>query len=178
MKNKEYVGLVLGTTMFDDSFTLTIANTRFVVLSTVLKSTFGGLLSSQLIKDNSEFRNNKVRSREDIKWRVKALMELFGKIDDDQELGGVVLTRILNESKDSEDVNDQIKGFLLSKKCSAVIEEELDLFESLCEEHNDKAIIDTIFTFLIPLQKLLKNKNSISKRLASLIWRFISFIKR
>jgi hypothetical protein len=176
MKNNKYVGLVLGTTMTDDSFTLTIADTSFVVLSTVLKTTLGGPLSSQLRKDSGESKDSRVKSKEDIKWRVKVLMELFGKIGGDQELAGVVLTRILNESKDLEDINDQMKEFLLSTKCLAIIGEELDLFEYLCEEHNDKVIINTLFTFLIPLYKFLKNENCTSKRLASFIWRYTLFI--
>lgn len=174
IKQGKYVGLVLGTTLQENSFSLTIDNIHFVVLSTVLKSTFGGVLSSQLKKDYSELENGRVRRKEKVRLRVKILIKLFEKIKGNNELGGVVLRRVLGESRNLGGNKKQLRKFFASRKATEIIEEELDEFELLCEEKNDRPSIDTLFTFLVPLQKLLKNENNTSKRLSSLIWRYFS----
>eukprot|EP00826_Nyctotherus_ovalis_P063488 TRINITY_DN9312_c0_g3_i1.p1 TRINITY_DN9312_c0_g3~~TRINITY_DN9312_c0_g3_i1.p1 ORF type:complete len:141 (+),score=27.10 TRINITY_DN9312_c0_g3_i1:536-958(+) len=121
LRQGKYVGLVLGTTSQADSFSVTIDNIHFIVLSTVLKSTFGGVLSSQLKQDYNELESEKMRCKEKARLRVKILMKLFGKIKGNNELGGVVLRRILSESNHLGNHKGQVKKLFASRKAIEII---------------------------------------------------------
>lgn len=174
MKRGRYIGIILGATTAQHCYTLKIGGITFVVISTAIRSRLNDGLGSQFKKDTSKLERN-IEPQERVKWRIKILMEAFRKTDKviHQGVAEIILKKIVEESNQLDHIDNDIKRFILSDSSLEIIDKELDTFEFLCDDNNEKLIVDILFSFLVPLHKFFKAEkdNSTGKRLNFLIWR-------